>query len=347
MIVLNLYKRYPDFYVSVDHYKTFICDLYIDMCTIFTVITVVATILFGVLLISVPSWSMDTSLNINISNHPILITSDHFKSSSSIGITLTNSSNEQKVYLYQQPLCNDAELLTITKFTNLDTKTIPPVTVKDFRAGLNYYGDDTPIYLANGSRLQYHIDIISNINNGSCLQLFLINSNDDYFTFINSTTSTTFNKYINSTSCLAIDGTNKVLIYIEMLQGDYYVAYQATGEGNITFSATISGIQVYYDTKGSPSCLLTAHNSTCVIPNIQTCIVVNSTKKNDGCLSLIPSPSSNPTAINIVEIILPVSSLSAIILVLLVTIFLGVFIYRSRKSTGIVTEHDLMLHIQL
>ena len=315
------------------------------MCTLFTAITVVVTILLavpGALLLLVPSWSMDTPLNVNVSNHPILIGSDHFKSSSSISITLTNSSNEQKVYLYHQHLCNYTELPT--NFTNL-TKTIPPVTVKDIHAGLNYYGDDTPIYLAVGSTLQYHIDIT--FNNGSCLQLFLINSNDDYFTFINSTTSTTFNKYIISTNCLAMDGNNKtqVSFNIEMLQGDYYVAYQATGEGNITFSATISGIQVYYDTKGSPSCLLTAHNSTCVIPNIQTCIVVNSTQKNDGCLSLIPSPSSNPTVI--VKIILPVSLsvITSIILVVLVAIFLGV--YRFRKSTGIVTEHDLMLHIQL
>ena len=313
------------------------------MCTLFTAITVVVTILFavsGVLLLLAPSWSMDTPLNVNVSNHPILIGSDHFKSSSSISITLTNSSNEQKVYLYHQHSCNYTELPT--NFTNLYTKTIPPVTVKDTRAGLNYYGDDTPIYLAVGSTLQYHIDITS--NNGSCLQLFLINSNDDYFTFINSSTSTTFNKYIISTNCLAMDGNNKtqVSFYIEMLQGDYYVAYQATGEGNITFSATISGIQVYYDTKGSPSCLLTAHNSTCVIPNIQTCIVVNSTQKNDGRLSLSPNASSNPTVT--VKIIILVVSVITIVLVF--AILLGV--YRFRKSTGIVTdEHDLMLHIQL
>ena len=301
------------------------------MCTLFTAITVVVTILFavpGVLLLLAPSWSMDIPLNVNVSNHPILIGSDHFKSSSSISVTLTNSSNEQKVYLYHKSFCNDTELLT--SFTNLYTKTIPPVTVKDIRAGLNYYGDDTPIYLANGSTLQYYINITS--NNGSCLQLFLINSNNDYFTFINSTTSTTFNNYINSTSCLAMDGTNKVLIHIEMLQGNYYLAYQATGEGNITFSATISGIQVYYDTKGSPSCLLTTHNSTCVIPNIQTCIVVNSTQKSGGRLSLSPIASSNPTAI--VQIILAVSFavITLIIIVLLLAIILGVY---KLKSTGL------------
>ena len=245
--------------------------VYIVMWAILTILFII----IGILLLKFAPTSIkyNATVAVNIvSNHPILIGSDNFKSSSFINIALTNLSIEQKVYVYHKSLCNDTELPT--NFTNLYTKTIHPVTVKDFRAGLNYHGDDTPIYLAIGSHLRYDFKITS--NDGSCLQLFVIDSLDAYFMFISSTTNTTFKKYIHIhyTNCSNVNGTKvgnfTVDIDVVKLQGNYYVAYQATGEGNITFSATISGIQVYYDTKGlqtSPcSDPLTVNNPNCVIP---------------------------------------------------------------------------------
>ena len=261
------------------------------MCTILIILFIIIGILLLIFAPTSIKYNATVAVNI-VSSHPILIGSDNFKSSSFINVALTNLSIEQKVYVYHKFLCNDTELQT--NFTNLYTKTIPPVTVKDFRAGLNYHGNDTPIYLAIGSHLRYDFNITS--NDGSCLQLFVIDSSDAYFMFISSTTNTAFKKYIHIhyTNCSDLNGTKvgnfTVDIHVVKLQGNYYVAYQATGEGNITFSATISGIQVYYDTKGlqtSPcSDPLTVNNPNCVIPNSQTCVLVNSTNGTGGHLSV-------------------------------------------------------------
>ena len=293
----------------------------------------ILTILFiimGILLLRFAPTSIkyNATVAVNIlSTHPILIGSDSFKSSSFINIALTNLSIEQKVYVYHKSLCNDTELLT--NFTSLYTKTIPPVTVKDFRTGLNYHGNDTPIYLAIGSHLRYDFNITS--NDGSCLQLFVIDSSDAYFMFISSTTNTTFKKYIHIhyTNCSDLNGTKvgnfTVDIDVVKLQGNYYVAYQATGEGNITFSATISGIQVYYDTKGlqtSPCSPLTVNNPNCVIPNSQTCVLANSTNGTGGHISADSNDGSTNNSVPL-KILLSGVAVAAFVVVGFVAVVLA------------------------
>ena len=296
---MNLRVYLVSYIVLVTHPITLFI---IVMWAILTILSILF-IIIGILLLRFAPTSItyidNAIVAVNIaSSHPILIGSDNFKSSSFINITLTNLSIEQKVYIYHKSLCNDTELPT--NFTNLYTKTIPPVTVKDFRAGLNYHGNDTPIYLAIGSHLRYDFNITS--NDGSCLQLFVIDSSDAYIMFISSTTNTAFKKYIHIhyTNCFGTKvGNFTIDIDVVKLQGNYYVAYQATGEGNITFSATISGIQVYYDTKGlqtSPCSPLTVNNPNCVIPNNQTCVLVNSINGTGGHLSAHSSDSSTDTS---------------------------------------------------
>ena len=297
------------------------------MCTILTILFII----IGILLLRFAPTSIkyNATVAVNIvSNHPILIGSDNFKSSSFINIALTNVSNEQKVYVYHKSLCNDTELPT--NFTNLYTKTIHPVTVKDFRAGLNYHGDDTPIYLAIGSHLRYDFKITS--NDGSCLQLFVIDSPDAYFMFISSTTNTTFKKYIHIhyTNCSDLNGTKvgnfTVDIDVVKLQGNYYVAYQATGEGNITFSVTISGIQVYYDTKGlqtSPCSPLTVNNPNCVIPNSQTCVLANSTNGTGGHLSANSNDGSTNNSVPLKILLSGVAVVAFVVVVGFVAVVLA------------------------
>jgi hypothetical protein len=178
------------------------------------------------------------SVSNDVANYPILLDSNLYKSASCITLRLTDNITNDKAAIYINELGHNEK--PITRMTELN-KTFPSFATVNFsRHGLNYYSNDTPVNLAKSSQITYEINMSGS---SDCIRFYLIHSINEYFIFINSTTNTTFNGYINRTRCLT-NGMSIVIFNITSLEGDYYVAYEAPNDASFTSKVHIE--QVYY-----------------------------------------------------------------------------------------------------